>query len=259
MQMQEKKKVLIAEDTGDFLKEMMASFRSCGFECSGIARDGAALLKAVETVGPDVLVTEAFLTHYDALAVLKLLPTLKLKKPPQVIVLSNVENSVFEQQLLMAGAAYYFIKPFDVATMTERIAQLCGWQAKENLVRLKSSADTDLQIVVSDIMHELGVPAHIKGYQYLRESILLTVHSPDMMNSVTKVLYPTVAKTFNTPASRVERAIRHAIEVAWDRGDIDVLGSYFGYTIQNSRGKPTNSEFIAMIADRLRLKMKKIS
>ena len=145
--------------------------------------------------------------------------------------------------------------------MTERIAGLTGALGKENgtVVRLGGRNDTDLEIVVSDIMHELGVPAHIKGYQYLREAILLTVNSPDMMSSVTKVLYPTVAKTFNTTASRVERAIRHAIEVAWDRGDIDVLSSYFGYTIQNSRGKPTNSEFIAMISDKLRLKRKKIS
>ena len=124
---------------------------------------------------------------------------------------------------------------------------------------LHAANDIDLEETVSDIMHELGVPAHIKGYQYLRTSIMLSVDSPEMMSSVTRVLYPTVAKKYGTTSSRVERAIRHAIEVAWDRGDIDVLNSYFGYTIQNSRGKPTNSEFIAMISDRLRLKLKKIS
>ena len=126
-------------------------------------------------------------------------------------------------------------------------------------MKLPGGADTDLEITVSEIMHQIGVPAHIKGYQYLRTAILLAIETPDLMSSVTKVLYPTVAKTYATTASRVERAIRHAIEVAWDRGDIDVLSSYFGYTIQNSRGKPTNSEFIAMIADKIRLKMKKIS
>ena len=116
--------------------------------------------------------------------------------------------------------------------------------------------NSDLEVLVSEIMHQIGVPAHIKGYQYLREAIILSINDTEMMNSVTKVLYPTVAKRFSTTSSRVERAIRHAIEVAWDRGDVDVLSSYFGYTIQNSRGKPTNSEFIAMISDKLRLQLK---
>ncbi len=259
--MQTQKKVLIAEDAGDFLKNVVSSFRTYGFECVTAPRDGTQVVKALETYSPDVFVTEAFLSHFDALAVLKLMPTLKLKKRPVTVVLSGVENGVFEQQLLSSGTDYYFIKPVDVSYMTERIAGLTGAENKNgaNVVKLGGANDTDLEIVVSDIMHELGVPAHIKGYQYIREAIILTVNSPDMMSSVTKVLYPTVAKTFSTTASRVERAIRHAIEVAWDRGDIDVLSSYFGYTIQNSRGKPTNSEFIAMIADKLRLKRKKIS
>ena len=259
--MQSPKKVLIAEDNGEFLKNAVSSFRTYGFECVSVPRDGAQVLKALEASSPDIFVTEAFLSHFDALAVLKMMPTLKLKKRPITVVLSGVENGVFEQQLLSSGADYYFIKPVEVSFMTERIAGLSGIPAKENgsIVKLNGKNDTDLEIVVSDIMHELGVPAHIKGYQYLREAILLTVNSPDMMSSVTKILYPTVAKTFGTTPSRVERAIRHAIEVAWDRGDIDVLSSYFGYTIQNSRGKPTNSEFIAMISDKLRLKRKKIS
>ena len=259
--MQTPKKVLIAEDNGEFLKNAVSSFRTYGFECVSVPRDGAQVLKALESASPDVFVTEAFLSHFDALAVLKMMPTLKLKKRPITVVLSGVENGAFEQQLLSSGADYYFIKPVEVSFMTERIAGLSGVPSKENgsIVKLNGKNDTDLEIVVSDIMHELGVPAHIKGYQYLREAILLTVNSPDMMSSVTKILYPTVAKTFGTTPSRVERAIRHAIEVAWDRGDIDVLSSYFGYTIQNSRGKPTNSEFIAMISDKLRLKRKKIS
>lgn len=138
---------------------------------------------------------------------------------------------------------------------------MTGWNQKNggksdtygNAVRMSSS---DLEVLVSDIMHQIGVPAHIKGYQYLREAIILSINDTEMMNSVTKVLYPTVAKRFATTSSRVERAIRHAIEVAWDRGDVDVLSSYFGYTIQNTRGKPTNSEFIAMISDKLRLQLK---
>ncbi|MDR2753338.1 MAG: sporulation transcription factor Spo0A, partial [Oscillospiraceae bacterium] len=144
--------------------------------------------------------------------------------------------------------------------LAERVDQLSNWRsmaavparAQQPVVRSRP----DLEMMISEVMHQVGVPAHIKGYQYLREAIILSIEDTDMISSVTKVLYPTVAKTFKTTPSRVERAIRHAIEVAWDRGDVDVLSSYFGYTIQNQRGKPTNSEFIAMIADKLRLKMK---
>ncbi len=256
--MQKQKKVLISEENGDFLKNTVSALRSYGFECITVAKDGSELISAVQKYSPDIVLAEAFLARFDALAVLKLLPTLHLEKKPFVIILSNADNGVFEQQLLAAGADYYFIRPVDIGTMAERIAQLSGWGNGENqhIIKLKTGGEADLQETVSDIMHELGVPAHIKGYQYLRESIILTVNSPDIMGSVTKVLYPTVAKTFNTTASRVERAIRHAIEVAWDRGDIDVLSSYFGYTIQTSRGKPTNSEFIAMIADHLALRKK---
>lgn len=254
------KKVLIAEENGEFLKNMLSSFRSYGFECISVPKNGEDVVSSVEKHQPDIIVMEAFMARLDALAVLKLIPSMKLPVKPYIVVLSNADNSVFEQQLLLSGANYYFIKPVDVNILTERIAQLTGFEGKgNNIVKLRNSSEPDLEVIVSDIMHELGVPAHIKGYQYLRNAIILAVNSPEMMNSVTKVLYPTVAKHFETTSSRVERAIRHAIEVAWDRGDIDVLSSYFGYTIQNSRGKPTNSEFIAMIADKLRLKLKKIS
>ncbi|MBE6791517.1 MAG: sporulation transcription factor Spo0A [Ruminococcaceae bacterium] len=254
------KKVLIAEENGDFLKNMLASFRGLGFECMSVPKNGEDVITSAEKFQPDIIIMEAFMARYDAIAVLKLLPTVKLQNKPYIVVLSNADNSTFECQLMNLGADYYFIKPVDVSILSERIAQLTGWDEKGgNIIKLRGNAEPDLEITVSEIMHELGVPAHIKGYQYLRASIILSVNSPEMMNSVTKVLYPTVAKQFDTTSSRVERAIRHAIEVAWDRGDIDVLGSYFGYTIQNSRGKPTNSEFIAMISDKLRLKMKKIS
>ncbi len=254
------KTVLIAEENGEFLRNMLSSFRSYGFQCISVPKNGEDVVAAIEKNQPDIIVMEAFMARLDALAVLKLIPSLKLRNKPYIVVLSNADNSVFEQQLLSMGANYYFIKPVDVNILTERIAQLTGFDGKTgNIVKLRSSNEPDLEVIVSDIMHELGVPAHIKGYQYLRDAIILSVNNPEMMNSVTKVLYPTVAKHFETTSSRVERAIRHAIEVAWDRGDIDVLSSYFGYTIQNSRGKPTNSEFIAMIADKLRLKLKKIS
>lgn len=146
--------------------------------------------------------------------------------------------------------------------LVERIVQLSGMKQPEQLDRLASATSKsvpDLEMMVTEIIHQIGVPAHIKGYHYLRESIMLAVNEPDIINSITKQLYPTVAKKFSTTSSRVERAIRHAIEVAWDRGDVDILTSYFGYTIHNTKGKPTNSEFIAMIADKLRLRLKAVN
>lgn len=161
-------------------------------------------------------------------------------------------------EVMEKGASYIVLQPFDVNVLAQRILQLTGFAAK-NAAKPASIAPTpgqSLEVMVTEVIHQIGVPAHIKGYHYLRESIILSVENPEMINSVTKLLYPTVAKKFETTPSRVERAIRHAIEVAWDRGDLDTLNSYFGYTIHNSRGKPTNSEFIAMIADKLRLQIK---
>ena len=259
--MNNQKRILIAEESGEYLKRLTLAFRTAGFECITVPKDGAQVIKAVEAYAPDILLTEAFLSHLDAIAVIKMLPTMSLKKYPIPVVMSNVTNSVFEQQVLSAGAMYYFIKPCDAQVVAERVGQLAGWdqKARPGFPRAVGGPDNDLEITISDIMHEIGVPAHIKGYQYLRTSIVYVIQNPEMMSSVTKVLYPTVAKAYDTTPSRVERAIRHAIEVAWDRGDLDILNSIFGYTIQNSRGKPTNSEFIAMIADKMRLKLKKTS
>ena len=155
------------------------------------------------------------------------------------------------------GVDYFLIKPIDLEILSDRIVQMSTWRIHaENHEIASALSQNDLEVLVTEILHQVGVPAHIKGYHYLREAILLSIFHDDMMNSVTKQLYPGVAKKFSTTASRVERAIRHAIEVAWDRGDLDVLNSYFGFTIQNERGKPTNSEFIAMISDKLRLRLK---
>ena len=156
-----------------------------------------------------------------------------------------------------AGADLGMLKPYDADSLLAHIRSLTGKKEKAPAKADKlSECAPDMESQVTKIIHQIGVPAHIKGYQYLRSAILMTIDDNDVINSVTKVLYPTVAKKYQTTTSRVERAIRHAIEVAWDRGDVDTLNSYFGYTIQNSRGKPTNSEFIAMIADNLRLKYK---
>lgn len=257
--MDKKLKIMLAEEGSDYGVTCSNILKNCGHEVIVVPKDGSEVLSRLNTISPDVLLMDAFMPRVDALGVLKALNSQKLVKRPLVMVMSGVDNSRFEQEMLSAGADYYFIKPFDVNVLAERISQMTGWNRAGHDNILKSKDETvseDLNVVVSEIMHQIGVPAHIKGYQYLREAIILSINDDEMMNSVTKLLYPSVAKTFSTTPSRVERAIRHAIEVAWDRGDVDVLSSYFGYTIQNSRGKPTNSEFIAMISDRLKLRMK---
>lgn len=246
-------KVLLTGEGSEFGKNCANVLRTYGCDVILLPKDGKALLSRLETTPADVVVMDAFMSNLDALGVIEKIKEKEMR--PLVMVMSSSDNQRFEQEILAAGADYYFLKPFDIEIMAQRINQLTGWSKdKGDISRLQET--NDLQVTVSEIMHQIGVPAHIKGYQYLREAIVLSINDREMMNSVTKVLYPTVAKMYSTTASRVERAIRHAIEVAWDRGDVDVLSSYFGYTIQNSRGKPTNSEFIAMISDKLRLRMK---
>lgn len=254
--MNDQVKVLLAEEGSEFGKECASVLTSYGYDVVLTAKDGNEVLAAVQNIKPDVVLMDAFMARLDALGVLKLLKCADMQKKPFVFLLSSIDNPEFEQEILSHGADYYFLKPIDMNMLIERIIQFTGKMNKSGIIPLKNNDEHDLELIVSDIMHQIGVPAHIKGYHYLRSAIIMSVNSPDMMNSITKILYPTVAKTYKTTASRVERAIRHAIEVAWDRGDVDVLSSYFGYTIQNSRGKPTNSEFIAMISDKLRLRLK---
>jgi len=266
--MTDTRKVLLTDDGSELGLGCAQALRSKGFETQAIPKDGLEVFKQVEACKPDVLIMDTFLTHMDALGVLKEMKTLPHK--PLVFLLSCVDNARFEQEALNLGADYYFLKPFDVQMLAERVSQMSSWRsigvrapanAMANAMNMSGAIrnKSDLEVMISEIMHQVGVPAHIKGYQYLREAIILSIEDTEMISSVTKVLYPTVAKTFKTTPSRVERAIRHAIEVAWDRGDVDVLSSYFGYTIQNQRGKPTNSEFIAMISDKLRLKLRAAS
>ena len=246
-------KVLLADDMTDCGNVL----RSCGFDVTVTGRNGAEVLAQIESIKPDVVLMDVFMQHIDGLGVMKAIREMSLPHKPFIMLMSSVDNPKFETEMLSGGADYYFLKPFDSNILAQRIVQLTGWSSGPGETAISADAKSpDLEMIVSDIMHQIGVPAHIKGYQYLREAIILVIKNYSMMNSVTKQLYPTVAKTFGTTSSRVERAIRHAIEVAWDRGDVDVLSSYFGYTIQNQRGKPTNSEFIAMISDKLRLKLK---
>ena len=252
--MNKKLKVMAIRDGKEASLHMVKFLEGYGFDVIRKEKDGRKVLQYIKEHKPDVLLMDAFMAGVDALGVLAQLKSEDMEKPPVVAVIMPDDNPALEQELISAGTHYCFISPFELNYMADRIAQIADWG--KTRIRMKSKSEYDLEVIISDIMKQIGVPAHIKGYQYLRESIILSINDPELMHSVTKVLYPTVAKNNKTTASRVERAIRHAIEVAWDRGDVDVLSSYFGYTIQNTRGKPTNSEFIAMISDKLRLKIK---
>ena len=247
-------RVLVADDSAIFGRECKKELETAGFDVVLTGKDGNRVMSLLDSQHFDVVLMDAFMSHADGADVLEHISQ-SLTEKPLVLLMSSMDNAEFEEQMINAGADYYFIKPVSPQSAAKRIERISSWQSEK---RKHSSAygDNDIEVVISDIMRQIGVPAHIKGYQYLRTAIKLSVEDPEMLGSVTKLLYPTVAKLYNTTSSRVERAIRHAIEVAWDRGDVDVLSSYFGYTIQSQRGKPTNSEFIAMIADKLKLSLK---
>lgn len=250
-------RIMMAQEGNEYAIHTAKFLSDYGFDVKLVPKDGSKIIDNIKVLRPDVVIMEAFMPKVDALGVLKLLKESKLEKRPAVVIMSAVDNSDFEDELLKSGADYYFLKPIELNMLAQRLTQIVRW-AKQGDKGDVSRGITggNIELVITDIMRQIGVPAHIKGYHYLRQAIRLTVDDPELMQAVTKVLYPTIAKTNKTTSSRVERAIRHAIEVAWDRGDVDVLSSYFGYTIQNSRGKPTNSEFIAMISDKLRLGMR---
>lgn len=246
-------RVLIAEDDA-VGKACKSEMEKRGIETELIKKDGNKVIERIDSRHYDVVLMDVFMSGADGVEVLEHMND-SLSEKPLVMLFSTVDNSVFEEQMIKAGADYYFIKPISPSTVAKRVENLSCWRS-EKQQKTAMRTDTDIELVISDIMRQIGVPAHIKGYQYLRKAIMPCVEDSEMMGSVTKILYPTVAKEFKTTSSRVERAIRHAIEVAWDRGDVDVLSSYFGYTIQSQRGKPTNSEFIAMIADKITLALR---
>ncbi len=256
--MEEKLKIIIADDTTELGKNCAQAFASYGMKVVLCEKDGRCVLDKIKSEKPDMVLADVFMPNLDILGVLGEIKDMNTKDKPMIMAMSGFDNPKLEKEMIDAGVSYYFLKPFDTNIIAERLIQLSGWKNETETPVIKNNlpSDTELEVMITEIIHQIGVPAHIKGYHYLREAIILSVKNSDIVNSVTKLLYPTVAKTYHTTASRVERAIRHAIEVAWDRGDLDVLNSYFGYTIQNDRGKPTNSEFIAMISDKLRLKLK---
>ena len=263
--------ILIADDNKEFcsiLNDYLLNQKD--IVVTGIAKDGREALTLIEERKPDLVILDIIMPHLDGLGVLEKLNNMKLEKMPRVIILSAVGQDKITQQAITLGADYYVVKPFDMDIFTKRIREMFSSNINKNLSNtsryqshdssvhssISSNEPVDLETEITSIIHEIGVPAHIKGYMYLREAITMVVNDMELLSAVTKELYPSIAKKYNTTASRVERAIRHAIEVAWGRGQIDAINKLFGYTIHNDKGKPTNSEFIAIIADKLRLKNK---
>lgn len=246
--MNDRKTVLIGDDTVDFGITTASTLRGLGFYAITRRKDGNVLLNAILDEQPDVVVTEAVMPHMDAIELIKRTRA-EAKKVPSFIVISSYDNSFLEHQIMELGASYYMLRPFEVSQLAERIVMIYSQAAA-------APAAQNMELRVTEIIHQLGVPAHIKGYHYLRYAILSSLADPELLESVTKLLYPHVAQQYNTTSSRVERAIRHAIEIAWDRGDLDIINSYFGYTVNTCKGKPTNSEFIALVTDKLRLQQK---
>ena len=250
--MESVKRIVIADMGIEFRKNLVRALSDePDFQIVGETADGPELLRMVQDLKPDALTMEMVLNGMDGLDVLEELS--QMKDRPKVLILSSYIKGSMVDAAASKGADFFIAKPCRLSSVVERLRQLTS----TGVLEPEQDDGPALEAQVTAIIHEVGVPAHIKGYQYLREAIIIAVKDMDVINAVTKVLYPEVAKRFGTTASRVERAIRHAIEVAWDRGDLETLQKYFGYTVSNAKGKPTNSEFIAMIADRLQLARKK--
>ena len=268
VKMPNKISVVIADDNTEFAQIVKNFLNSKGdVEVKALASDGHEAYELIKEIKPDVALLDIIMPKLDGLGVLEKLNALEEKLNTTVIVLSAIGQDTITQKSIMLGAEYYMVKPFDLELLYQRVKEV-----KKGLVEVENKGASrkavafytpleplskdSLEASITEIIHEVGVPAHIKGYQYIREAIMLAVDDMEVINSVTKQLYPTLAKKFKTTPSRVERAIRHAIEVAWSRGEMDVNNQMFGNTISATKGKPTNSEFIAMIADKLRLELK---
>ncbi len=263
--------VLLADDNREFtnlLSEYISEQED--MEVSGIAYNGEEVLRLLSEMEriPDVLILDIIMPHLDGLGVLERLREAGIQPMPKIIMLTAFGQENITQKAVQLGASYYILKPFDMEMLANRVRQLVGNSAvmassgsfsassviKSNVVPIAKGKNLDANI--TSIIHEIGVPAHIKGYQYLREAITMVYNNIEILGAITKTLYPAIAEKFKTTPSRVERAIRHAIEVAWTRGNIDSISHLFGYTINISKSKPTNSEFIAMVADKLRIEHK---
>ena len=264
--MKEKITILIADDNIDFTRTLSAYLEKMeDIEVVGIAKDGNEAFEIIKGTHPDILLLDVIMPHLDGIGVLEKLNETTMTKKPITIMLSAVGQDKITQKAISLGAQYYVVKPFDIELLIKRIRDLRYYQPapNNNFIARESKPqyidispenkkdERNLEALVTNLIHEVGVPAHIKGYQYLREAIMMVVNDIEVINQITKQLYPDIAKKFHTTPSRVERAIRHAIEVAWSRGKADEVENIFGYTVSATKGKPTNSEFIAMIADKL--------
>ena len=249
--MKNKIRLIVTAEQSEFNADELEVFSSNDIELSFCRKDGEELMLKIVGESPDAVIMDLFMTRLDSLGVLREIKKREIH-PLVTVVAASFNSPALEREIMSNGASYYALKPYSISSICEEIRALVS-KGKTTKGVILPFDNYGIEIKVTEILHEIGVPAHIKGYNYLRDSIIMSVEQPEIINAVTKQLYPSVAKKYDTTSSRVERAIRHAIEVAWDRGDIDVLNSYFGYTIHTGRGKPTNSEFIAMISDRLRL------
>lgn len=259
----EKIKICIADDNRELVHIMEDYFNGQeDLEVIGTAYDGVECMKLLEEINPDVLLLDIIMPHVDGLGVLRNIHQKQEKKDLNIIMLTAFGQEEVMRKAVEYGASYFVLKPFDFENLVDKIREVNGVYSytstlptRENQVKPKPKGE-NMETNITNIMHDIGVPAHIKGYLYLREAISMVYHDIELLGSITKILYPDIAKKYNTTASRVERAIRHAIEVAWNRGNIDSITDLFGYTVNVSKAKPTNSEFIAMVADKLRLKYK---
>ena len=249
--MEKRTTVLVADGSEEFCAQLSGALQNGGYLVIGTATDGQSAMEQLKAAAPEVLVLDLMLPKVDGLTVLKSLPA---ENRPKILLLSVFATEYVAGAAAAAGADYLMLKPCTAQNVALRVGEIL--EADRNAAGKRRPQEPDIETMVTNVIHEIGVPAHIKGYQYLREATIIAVGDMEVINAITKVLYPQVAKTFATTPSRVERAIRHAIEVAWDRGDLDTLQRFFGYTVSNTKGKPTNSEFIALIADRLQLQLR---
>lgn len=239
--------VLIGDDTAEFGVRIASDLRESGIYAYTRRKNGNAVLEAIIKSKPDVAVVDLSMPEMDAMLLMKKVSEMTVEKPAFIVV-SDIDNTFIERQLIEGGASYYIAKPVDAAELNKIIRSV---YRKNDIIDCN-----DIELMVTDVIHKLGVPAHIKGYHYLRTAIIDSLEDRKLMESVTKQLYPIVARQHSTTSSRVERAIRHAIEIAWERGNFETIKDYFGCSISGFCGRPTNSEFIALISDRLRLKIK---
>lgn len=251
--------LLIADNNEEFRDISLEILSNYGFHVN-TANNGLETLEMIQSKSPDIVLLDVIMPNLDGLGVLKEIKNLKLDHEPIFIVQSCISDENISKEAMKLGAAYYIIKPFNFDYLVERIYQFStaykiksGQPSSHKESSNKELTERDIELRVTEMIHQIGIPAHIKGYQYLREGIIMTIKDMDIISSITKLLYPSISKKFGTTPSRVERAIRHAIELAWSRGNADTLNSIFSYTVNTGKGKPTNSEFIAMIADKLRL------